>query len=282
MNSREHVTNRNIAKQRIALTRRQFLGLMGVFGAGTGALCGGVAGIGLLSTRQTPSPTPTNSPTVIPPTAVPIVAKPAMVERADWGALSPDLDALFENGYYDKLTNPEGWYVYPEQLNGSYQTLVIHHSAFYEGDGLSTMLEIQRAHREDRNWADVGYHFMVDKNGTIYEGRDMTVRGIHVEGFNTGSLGVCLLGDYRFEAPSDAQLTSLYALNDWIVYRTAVTHLAGHKDFNDFTECPGTFIANQLEDIASRAGLIYGTDGYVTPVGLDASCGCCDCTRSHV
>lgn len=280
MTGHEHVTNRNIAKQRVKLTRRQFIGLMAVFGVGTGACCGGVAGVGLLSSRPNPTSTPTDSPTIIPPTQVVAVPKPDIVDRTEWGALTPDLNARNESGYYDSISNPEGWYVYAQELDDSYQTLVIHHSGFYEQDGFSTLLEIQRAHHEDRGWADVGYHFMVDKDGTIYEGRDLTVRGVHVEGYNTGSVGVCLLGDFRFEAPSEAQLTATYALNNWIVYRTGITHLAGHQDFNDFTECPGTFIANQLEDLANRAGLIYGTDGYKSPIGLDA-CGCCHC-RSYV
>ncbi len=280
MTQHEHVNNRNLAKRRVRLTRRQFLGIMGFFGVGTGSLCGGLAGVGLLNTRQPPSPTPTDLPTLIPPTETPAIPKPQMVDRTQWGALIPDINARNEGGYYNRLTNPEGWYIYPDDLETSYQTLVIHHSGFYEQDGLSTLLEIQRLHRGDRGWADVGYHFMVDKDGTIYEGRDMTVRGVHVEGHNTGSLGVCLLGDFRTDIPSDAQLSATYALNNWIVYRTGVTHLAGHKDFNDFTVCPGTQIANQLEDLANRAGLIYGTDGYQVPTGLDM-CGCCDCTR-HV
>lgn len=281
MNSREHVNDRPMMQRRVRLTRRQFLGLMGVFGVGTGTLCGGLMGVVLSGNRPPPTPTPTDTPTVIPPTATPAISRPPIIDRTQWGALSPDFDARNETGYYDKLTNPEGWYIYPDALQDSYQTLVIHHSGFYEQDGLSTLLEIQRAHREDRGWADVGYHFMVDKDGTIYEGRDLTVRGVHVEGFNTGSLGVCLMGDFRFEAPSDAQLNATYALNDWIVYRTGVTHLAGHKDFNDFTVCPGAMIANQLEDLASRAGLTYGTDGYQPTLQVDSPCGCCAC-RVHV
>lgn len=281
MNSHDHVTNRNLAKRRVKLTRRQFLGLMGVFGVGTGSLCGGLAGLVVVSNQPAPSPTPTDTPTLIPPTEVAVVPKPDMIDRTQWGALIPDTNARNETGIYDKLTNPAGWYVYPDALQESYQTLVMHHSGFYEQDGLSTMLEIQRAHREDRGWADVGYHFMVDKDGTIYEGRDLSVRGVHVQGYNTGSVGVCLLGDFRFEAPSEAQLTATYALNDWIVYRTRVTHLAGHKDFNDFTVCPGTFVANQLEDIAQRAGLTYGTDGYTSSLDLGGGCGCCAC-RTHV
>ncbi len=274
MNDPNHVIIRNRAKQRVTLTRRQFIGLIGVFGAGTGALCGGITATSLMATRVIVT-TPTESPTEIPTTPTPFVEKPAVVDRATWGALPPNINARNEKGYYNKETNPEGWYVYPDRLQDSYQTLVVHHSAFYEGDGKSTLAEVQRAHRDDRGWADVGYHFMIDKDGTIYEGRDLTVRGAHVSGYNTGSVGVCLFGDFRFEAPSQEQLNALYALNNWLVFRLELTHLTGHQQFNDWTECPGTFILAQLEDIATRAGLIFGTDGYQASARAD-SC-CCGC-----
>jgi len=274
MNEPNHVNIRNRAKQQVKLTRRQFIGLIGVFGAGTGALCGGITATSLMATRVIVT-TPTDSPTSIPTTPTLIVPKPAIVNRATWGALAPNINARNEKGYYNKETNPEGWYVYPDRLQESYQTLVVHHSAFYEGDGKSTLAEVQRAHHDDRGWADVGYHFMIDKDGTIYEGRDLTVRGAHVSGYNTGSVGVCLFGDFRFEAPSDNQLKALYALNNWLVFRLELTHLTGHQQFNDWTECPGTFILAQLEDIATRAGLTFGTDGYQSSIRAD-SC-CCGC-----
>lgn len=275
MNERNHIKRKNITQ----LTRRQFLGL-GIFSVGTGLLCGGMSA-GIIAATQNPQPTATHSPTLIPPSPEVIVEKPAMIDRVAWGGLSPNINARNENGYYDALTNREGWYVYPDALKNSYQTVVIHHSGFYEHDGQTTLDEIQRSHREDRGWADVGYHFMIDKDGMIYEGRDITVRGVHVEGYNTGSVGVCLLGDYRSEAPSQAQLNSVYALNDWLVFRLQVTHLTGHGQFNDWTECPGTFVINQLESIASRAGLIFGIDGYVSSAKAGDSCSCCLC-EGHI
>ena len=232
--------------QRVQLSRRQFLGLIGVFGVGAGGLCGGVTAGGLSLLRPDPIPTATTPPTIIPSTPRLIVEKPDIIERANWRAIPPDHNARNERGYYDKLTNPQGWYVYPDFLENSYQTLVIHHSGFYWGTGQATLNEIIRLHVQDRQWADVAYHFLIDKDGTIYEGRDISVRGAHVGGFNTGSVGVCLLGDFRLEAPSQVQLNSTYALNDWLVFRLQLTHLAGHQQFNDWTACPGKFITESI------------------------------------
>ena len=49
----------------------------------------------------------------------------------------------------------------------------------------------------ERGWTDIGYHFVIDPAGTIYEGRDIRVRGAHVEGANTGKVGLLLLGDFQ-------------------------------------------------------------------------------------
>lgn len=250
MKERRH---RGHIKRPLRLTRRQFLGraaLVGGFGAGLTAA-------GWLVSRRPRVPGAALSPT---PTYH--LDWPAVVSRADWGAQPVDVGARNEHGYYNPFTNPEGWYVYPDDLRGSYQTVVIHHSAFYLEDGGRTLLEVQRLHREDRGWADVGYHFMVDKDGTVYEGRHLSARGAHTQGYNTGSAGICLLGDFRAESPSPAQWQAVTALTQWLAYRLQLTHLAGHRQFNDWTVCPGGQVSSQLENLARLAGLQFGIDGY--------------------
>lgn len=246
-------------------TRRQLLRWIAVAGAG-------VTAAGLMtshSTDLTPSPSPSHA------------ARPAIVRRADWGAMPVDVSAGSEHGYYDKVHNPEGWYVYPNDLRASYQTAVIHHSAFYLADGSSTLMEVQRLHREDRAWADVAYHFMADKDGAIYEGRDLSARGAHTQGYNTGSVGLCLLGDFRYEAPAPAQWQAVTALVQWLAWRLRLTHLAGHRQFNDWTVCPGIHVSSQLENLAKLAGLKFGADGYKAAAHAADRCGCCAC-RSHI
>lgn len=267
MNQLQH-----IAHHQVKVSRRQLLGILGVLGAGTGAICSCGTVATLVALSNAPSPTPTTPPPTATPRIVPTVEKPPIIKRADWGALLPDHTALNESGYYDANTNPEGWYVYPDTLKNSYQTLVIHHSGFYFHNAPTTLLEIQRNHREDRGWADIAYHFLVDTDGTIYEGRDIFARGAHVEGYNTGSVGVCLLGNFTIEAPSNAQLSATYLLNNWLAQYLQLTHLTGHNKFNDWTQCPGTFLSTHIDDMATRAGLISGTEGYI-PI----ECGCCNC-----
>lgn len=55
--------------------------------------------------------------------------------------------------------------------------------------------EIRRWH-QDRGWSDIGYHFVINREGEIGEGRDIAKTGAHVQGHNTGTIGVCLLGGH--------------------------------------------------------------------------------------
>ncbi len=247
---------------------------MAAMGAAGGALAAGTLIAGLRASRPQILILPNDGDS---PELQPEDNRLKIVSRGEWGALPVDHSARNENGLYRKGGNPYGWYVYPAPLRESYQTLVIHHSAVYEADGPATLSEIQRLHRDDRGWADVGYHFMVDKDGTIYQGRDLTARGAHTAGFNTGSAGICLLGDFRFEAPSKDQLDAALALIRWLVELLSPTHLAGHQQFNPATICPGPFLAAQMEGLSRAAGLRFGIDGYRPAADAADGCGCCTC-----
>lgn len=56
--------------------------------------------------------------------------------------------------------------------------------------------EIKRWHVDGNGWSDIGYHFVIDRDGSVVKGRPMTRNGAHVKGHNTGTIGICLLGGY--------------------------------------------------------------------------------------
>ncbi len=261
------------------LSRRQLL--IGLSAAATGTmLCatGGAASLVLLIANQ--RPTPTTIPTLAPqPTGT--LTPPPIIARADWGALAPDHTAANELGFYS-LTNPEGWRVYDTPLEQTYQTIVIHHSVIYGGDDDRTVREVQRTHQQERGWADVGYHFLIGKNGSIYEGRQLEVRGTHVEGYNTGSLGVCFLGNFQVDAVNDAQFEAAQRLLRWLVARLQITYIAGHRDFNPQTECPGSNLDSYVTALAEAFNLIKSADGYRPPADATETsflpCACCGCS----
>lgn len=185
-----------------------------------------------------------------------------LITRGGWGAAPPQWLPGSE-APFDAQTNPAGYLVYPEPLAAWLTTLVVHHAAleFYHGPQA-----IQRLHVLRNGFADVAYHFFIDGLGQLYEGRPLTVRGAHTGGYNTGTVGVCLLGNFELIPPLQAQLNTLGALASTLREQYTLTHLAGHRDFQpDETVCPGANLWPTLPAVAQAAGLAYGTEGYQLP-----------------
>jgi hypothetical protein len=274
--TQKHIPPKRMRKKPDNLSRRQFLLGMGLLGAGA-LTCGGLGlSASLLSSVATPAPSPkppTAEVLVQMNTAAPRFERPVTISRQAWGAEPIDHNAPNENGFYSP-ENREGWRVYEGNLEDVYQTLLIHHSAFYEETDLQTVRTVQTEHFRQRGWADIGYHFCVGQTGIIYEGRDWNVRGTHVEGYNTGSLGICLLGNFMQQSPTEPQLQSTQALINWLAERLTISHIASHRHFNPQTECPGDNLFIYMGQFAAVAGLELGTGGYVAPEdGL--FCPCC-------
>lgn len=191
--------------------------------------------------------------------------RPQVVARADWGARTPNLYAPEELGLFDPQTNPGGVLYYPSDLRDALNTIVIHHSAFSH----ASPAEIQAMQMDGRGFADIAYHFLIDSDGIIYEGRDIHIRGAHVQGFNTGAVGIVLIGNFSETEPSRAQTESLRSLVDYLRYTYGIRYLAGHRDYPDQspdgTECPGDNLYPLLPDLAGTLAMKYGIGGYVRP-----------------
>ena len=74
-------------------------------------------------------------------------------------------------------------------------TIVVHCSDTEEG----TVESIRRYHIEVKGWHDIGYHYVIYRDGGIHEGRPVEEVGAHVEGANQTSIGICLIGKDHFE-----------------------------------------------------------------------------------
>ncbi|MBI9045022.1 MAG: N-acetylmuramoyl-L-alanine amidase [Anaerolineaceae bacterium] len=185
-----------------------------------------------------------------------------IVTRNEWGAIEPNLQGS-EEGLFDANSNLEGWLIYQEPLSKVLRTIVIHHSALPISDGPQ---EIQSVHMSVRGYDDIAYHFVIDAQGVIYEGRELNVRGAHTGGFNTGSVGIVLLGNFEQTEPTDAQIDSLKKLSCSLREEYGLSHIAGHRDFQpDITVCPGENLYAVLPGIAGELKMEYGTGGYVVP-----------------
>jgi len=129
----------------------------------------------------------------------------------------------------------------------------IHHS---ESSPNTTLAEIRKWHVVDNGWREIGYHFLVTKDGEIQGGRPEAMIGAHVQGDNAMSLGVCLIGDFDIGPPPQAQVDGLVKLLKHLRDQYAVTSdmVLGHCDgpgTKNKKTCPGKFLYDMLPKIRS-------------------------------
>ncbi len=166
---------------------------------------------------------------------------------------------------------------------------IVHHTAGQNGytraEAAAIVKGIQLFHVQGNGWNDIGYNYLVDRFGTIYEGRfggiDRNVVGAHALGFNTGSVGIALLGTYEDSAPSAAAQDAIARLIAWRLdlahvdptsrvtfvsggsdrYAVGVPVLlrgvSGHRDTGS-TACPGDTLYARLDAIAAAARKLGG------------------------
>ncbi|MBV9662348.1 MAG: peptidoglycan recognition protein, partial [Actinobacteria bacterium] len=164
----------------------------------------------------------------------------------------------------------------------------VHHTAtsndYAPADVPSILQSIQAYHMDTNGWDDIGYNFLVDRFGTIWEGRDggitRAVVGAQTEGFNTGSTGVAVIGDFTNTPASNEAVQSVGALLGWRlpmdgvdpVAKTTMTSggnpsypagrqvqfdaISGHKDGYP-TTCPG-MLYDQLGHVRQDAEAVAG------------------------
>ena len=105
--------------------------------------------------------------------------------------------------------------------------LVIHHSATTAG----TVESIRRYHVNVRGWKDIGYHYVVYRDGSVHEGRRLGVKGAHAKGRNSTHIGICLIGKDSFTAE---QVLSLRVLINQIMTVYDIFFIERHHE-----KCPG-------------------------------------------
>ncbi|PJE93720.1 N-acetylmuramoyl-L-alanine amidase [Streptomyces carminius] len=221
-----------------------------------------------------PSTTASPSPSVSVPPAPPSTApRPPVTARAGWGA--------------DESISPEEPGYLPD---GKVKAVTVHHTAesnSYTCDQAPAVVRgIYAYHVRTLGWKDIGYNFLVDKCGKIYEGRkggvDRPVMGAHAYGFNSETTGISVLGTYTGTSASTAALTSVARIAAWKLGQYGVAPSAtvtltagdsgrnyagrtwakgarlsfpavhGHRDGYN-TQCPGDRLYGQLSTIRAYA-----------------------------
>ena len=122
--------------------------------------------------------------------------------------------------------------------------LVVHHSQ----RDIDSTKEIKKRHLK-RGWEDIGYHFVINKNGKISKGRNKKYVGAHVKGHNKNSLGICLIGNLDENLPTRKQLEALIKFLTKLAkkYKIPQQNILGHREFPGVTKtCPGKLINMDL------------------------------------
>lgn len=120
---------------------------------------------------------------------------------------------------------------------------------------------ILRAHTTStHNWADIGYHFIIDRAGRIWEGRNLKYQGAHVSKCNENNLGIMCLGNFDEQSPSQAQLDSLVAALKAFKshYSVPMGEIFTHQEWKKrcpttSTACPGRSLQAQMRHIRTPA-----------------------------
>jgi hypothetical protein len=210
-------------------------------------------------------------------------SQPSILTRADWGA-----DESIRRG--------------SPSYNATVKVGFVHHTDTANGYAMSEVPAMLRSiyayHVKSNGWSDIGYNYLVDRFGRVWEGRyggiTRAVVGAHTGGFNTDSFGTSLLGNYTTEVPSAAMLTSLEQLFAWKLgayyrepngtatlrsagggtskYPAGTYHefdvVSGHRDAGN-TSCPGNATYARMGQIRSAISTYLGT-GFVSPVASSA------------
>jgi hypothetical protein len=227
------------------------------------------------------------------------IAAPPIVSRASWGA-----DESRRTG---------------TRSFAPLRKVVVHHTAGTSNpsDPKSQMRSIYDYQVDDRDWSDIGYHFVIDQHGVIYEGRwarayaagetitgedgrGNLVVGAHAYGINTGSLGVCLMGNFMDVQPTEAALAAATWLIAWKLgprridpfgsdpfvrfdgQTVTLPNIMGHRDAGS-TLCPGANLYPVVPALRARvqrrlAGTLIGyrilaSDGTISSYGAAADHG---------
>jgi len=153
------------------------------------------------------------------------------------------------------------------QLGTAYR-MAIHHTETPTNDSISPearLRQIQSYHMDVRGWCDIGYHYLISRDGRVWEGRPGQLLGAHAgAGNNTGNIGIALIGSYDNTPITEAQLESVSGLvralasdHGITIDRTAIK---GHREYKS-TSCPGDALFAQLDEIVDRARTGGGDTG---------------------
>lgn len=187
-----------------------------------------------------PGPPPATPPDFTPP--------PGIVPRSMWARssnirLGGSDGALPMNGIRRITVHHDG--MPPVSLNSTNQVA-------------SRIEQFRRAHVMGRGWADLGYHYVIDPSGRVWEGRSIRWQGAHVKDQNENNLGILVMGNFQVQTPTHAALASLdkFVASQMQRYNVSIGAVRTHQE-RAASECPGRSLQSYMNRTRSGSGTLY-------------------------
>lgn len=165
-----------------------------------------------------------------------------VIPRTRWAKYGPDVSQADPMQFIEKITiHHDG--MPPTELHGM--------------DQCARQIEsIRRGHRSN-GWADIGYHYVIDPDGRVWEGRPIALQGAHVKEYNPHNMGILVLGNFEEQQPTSQALSSLdrFVATQMHQYRVPLNRVFTHQELAS-TACPGRNLQRYMERTRSRGGAI--------------------------
>lgn len=138
--------------------------------------------------------------------------------------------------------------------------IVVHCSATPAGKAFRAA-DIRRWHTDPppkgRGWPDIGYHFVIDLDGTVETGRPLNIPGAHVEGHNASTIGICYVGGLldgkAHDTRTPEQIAAMAALLSTLRRQFPRARIRGHRDFPGVhKDCPSFDVATWCRSAGIR------------------------------
>lgn len=177
-----------------------------------------------------------------PPSDVaPIGAGITAIDRSNWTRTGPVRSKVNAMNGISKLTiHHEGWNV----VNFTTKATTA-----------ERIEKIRKYHTGEKRWGDIGYHYIVDRAGRVWEGRPIQYQGAHVSQNNEHNIGILVLGNFEKQSPSSAQLKTLHSTCASLAkqHKIKTALIRSHREINP-TTCPGKNMQNKMDALRKHVG----------------------------
>jgi hypothetical protein len=141
--------------------------------------------------------------------------------------------------------------------------ITIHHDAIVStdlrsGSDVARRIESIRRSHVQRGWADIGYHYVIDPQGRVWEARTTAKQGAHVEDNNEHNLGIVVMGNFNVHAPSPQATVAVdrFVALQMNRYNVPLSRVYTHQELKS-TACPGNRMQRFMNSTRGRSGGLY-------------------------